>query len=128
LELQSLAGEAAAVDRADAAASAPQPEPQFITAPEAKEAAEAEAGALLDMLAWGIETLFPMLGYSPETKKEGAKKLAPLLLKYNINGTLFARWGAEIEAGMFFGGVAVKSYQTVKAARNAPLEVKADAA
>lgn len=80
-------------------------------------AAEREAAALLEATAWGVSQLFPELAYRAETKAEGAKKLAPLLLKYDVAGTLFARWGAEIEAGMFFGGVIFASVKAVKAAR-----------
>lgn len=81
-----------------------------------------EAGKLVELVAWGVERIFPALGYKEETKQEAAKKLAPLMVKYNLSSELLNKWGAEFEAGMFFGGLAYASYLAVKASKQPPEE------
>lgn len=81
-----------------------------------------EAGKLVDLVAWGMSKLFPVIEYTEETKTEAAAKLAPLLQKYNLSSELLNKWGAEFEAGLFFGGLAVASYQAIKQAKQ-PAEV-----
>lgn len=124
-ELDMLAGEAAAADNA----AQPIPDPATIDAttgdaipPEDEPAAplltpEEEASKLVELLAWGLKLLFPVLDYQEQTKAEAAKRLAPLLQKYNVSNTLMAKWGIEIEAGLFFGGLAYGSYLEVKASK-----------
>ncbi len=125
-ELKALEAEAVAVD----AATQPQPVPEAgetdEPTPEAQPVPtmtpEEEASQIVGLMAFAIEKLFPVLGYTEETKKEGAKRIAPLLVKYNLQNTLFGKWGAEIEAGMFFGGLIVASVQAVRAAKAAEAE------
>jgi len=125
-ELNALAAEAAAVDAAT--------QPVELAAPEAVQAEPepaapvldpmVEANEIINLIAWGVEQLFPMLGYKEETKAEGAKRLAPLLVKYNLRDTLMGQWGAEIQAGMFFGGVLFASVQVVRAAKDEALQAE----
>lgn len=65
------------------------------------------------------EYRYDCLKYGQEVRKEGAEKIAPLLVKYGLSGGILAeyleRWKEEIAAGMFFGGVIFASYQAVKA-------------
>lgn len=122
-DLAALVGEAVAADRA----AQPTPEPEADTQGQPQPGAPAapvmspedEAEKIVGLIAWAVEKVFPMLGYTDETKKEGAKKLAPLLVKYDVANTIFAKWGAEFEAGAFFAGVAYASYMAVK---NVPKE------
>jgi hypothetical protein len=118
--LEGLAGEVARVDLETAAGVAVPSAPDAVAGAPANDAltlddAEREAAALIGMLAAGVESLWPVLSFKPETRATGAKKLAPLLVKYNLGGTLFARWDAEISAGLFFGGVVYASYKAVNA-------------
>ena len=125
-----LIGEAAAAD--NAAQPTPNPETLDTTTgepipPSGEPAAplmtpEEEAGKLIDLIAWGLEKFYPVLQYQSETKLEAAKKLAPVLAKYNVTNTILAKWGVEIEAGFFFGGLAYGSYLAVKASRQPPEE------
>lgn len=114
-EMDTLLQEAAAVD-AQGVTAAPGAEgaPVEAAAPVAVSV-EAEARALVEALAWGVAAMFPVLQYDETTKAEGARVLAPLLTKYNVNGSLFEKWGAEINAGMFFGALAFAGFQKVKA-------------
>jgi hypothetical protein len=117
-ELKSLEGEAAAADQIAqpvAATGAAQASAGVVEPPVSMEAAERESGALLDMLTAGVSSLWPVLKFSPETVAQAAKKLAPVMVKYNMNNTFFAKWDAEISAGMFFGGVIWKCVQVVRA-------------
>lgn len=126
-ELNALAGEVAAVDLATQPQELPspeaaQPEPEAASVPLMTP--EQEAEKFIDLVAWAVEKIWPCLGYKPETKKEAAQKLAPLLVKYNVVDTFFAKWGAEVEAGMFFAGVGYASYLAVKNAPAEPVEKK----
>lgn len=121
-ELMALASDAAAAD----AATQPKPEPMAEEAADQETgavhaepvmSAEDEAAKLVDVIAWAVEKIFPVLGYKPETKVEAAQKLAPLLVKYNVRDTVIAKWGAEFEAGMFFAGLGYASYLAVKASK-----------
>lgn len=122
--------QAAAVDKA--AEVAPNTASEGAASPEGGEAAQApsmpllspqeEAVKLVELVAWGVEKIFPVLGYKEETKAEAAKKLAPLMVKYNLSSELLNKWGAEFEAGMFFGGLAYASYLAVKASKQPPEE------
>lgn len=128
--LEHFVAQAAAVD--EAAKVAPNTSSEGAASPEANEAAQSaaipfltpqeEAGKLVDLVTWGIEKIFPVLGYKEETKQEAAKKLAPLMVKYNLSSELLNKWGAEFEAGMFFGGLAYASYLAVKASKQPPEE------
>lgn len=123
--LDQFAGEAAAADAAAApeqfdipgeegagAEAGPAPEPMMTP--------EEEAERLIELTAWGIGKIWPVLEYTPEVKAEGARKLAPVLRKYpSAIGDFVARWGVEIEAGVFFGGVV---YGSIIAVKNAPKE------
>lgn len=125
-ELNALAGEAAAVDMATAeiqhaAPDEVKPEDAAPVAPLMSP--EQEAERIVDLIAWAVKKIWPVLGYKPETKKEAAQKLAPLLVKYHVADTLFAKWGAEVEAGMFFFGVGYASYMAVKDASKEPPSV-----
>ncbi len=131
--LAQFTAEAAAVDTA--AKVAPEPEGAQ-AAPEGAQAApeaveqptipllttKEEAGKLVDLVAWGMSKMFPVLEYTDATKTEAAAKLAPLLQKYNLSSELLNKWGAEFEAGLFFGGLAVASYHAIKQAKQ-PVEV-----
>jgi len=90
----------------------PAPEPDPVQNPEE------EARQILGLLAFGIQKIWPVLEYREETISEGSKRLAPLIVKYNLKDTIFGKWGAEIEAGMFFGGLAYASYMAVKDAQS----------
>lgn len=128
--LDHFVAEAAAVDAG--ANVAPNASSDGAASPEASEAQKAasipflspqeEAGKLVDLVAWAVEKIFPALSYKEETKQEAAKKLAPLMVKYNLSSELLNKWGAEFEAGMFFGGLAYASYLAVKASKQPPEE------
>jgi hypothetical protein len=120
--------EAAAVDLA--AGVGAQDEPLAAAAPnsnsDAPNAAQAtleeplmspsdEAAAIVSILTQGITALYPVLDYQNEAKEQAAQKLAPLIKKYGVGGSLLAKWEAEIEAGLFFGAMAFNSYMMVKA-------------
>lgn len=119
-ELDALAGEAQAADQ-QAAPQQPEgaapggqvQEGEFI--PAAGQLEEAERDAALIMAGaskftekkWGV-------GIGPETRATGAKKLAPLLLKYDLESPFLRKWRAEIDAAVFFGGVAYSIYEAVQ--------------
>lgn len=116
-DLEQFAAEAAQVDQtagvspeqpAAGAGEAATPEQEAVLITPEEEAAQ-----LLGMLAFALKSFWPVLEYREETINEGAKRLAPLLVKYDMRSELLGRWGAEIEAGMFFGGVAYASYLAV---------------
>jgi len=115
-ELSEFAGAVALVDHAG------QQERQAAQGGEAEQPEQAapsltpeeDARQIVDLIAWGVEQIFPVLGYKEETKAEGAKRLAPLMVKYNLQQTLMGQFGAEIQAGLFFGGVVFASVQVVK--------------
>ncbi len=115
-ELKSLEGEAMAADQIAQPVAVPGADGGGVVEPAVSmEAAERESGALLEMLTAGVSSLWPVLKFSPETVATGAKKLAPVMVKYNMNNTFFAKWDAEISAGLFFGGVIWKCVQVVRA-------------
>lgn len=119
--LDALAAEAAAVDgkiEAAAQAAQAQPEAQAEPAQTAIDPAD-EARQIIDLTAFAVEKFYPVLEYTEVTKAEAAKRLTPLMVKYNLSGTLLGKWGAEIEAGMFFSGVIIASVQAVRAAKQA---------
>lgn len=116
MDLNALAAEVHAVDLATQPQPIPQPEqPGSPNEPEGVPLMSPleEAEKLIDMVALVVGTLWPVLGYKPETKKEAAQKLAPLLEKWDVKNTILAKWGAEFEAGVFFAGVAYASYRAV---------------
>lgn len=127
-ELDALAGEAAYVDAAAQPQALPSPDAaQSVEQPAAPRLSHIEeAGKIVDLIAWAVEKIFPVLGYREETKKEAAAKLAPLMEKYNITDTVLGKWGAEIEAGMFFGGLVYASIQAVKTAKETAKEPEKD--
>lgn len=128
--LEHFVAQAAAVDAE--ANVAPNTASEGATSQEANESPKTaaipfmtpqeEAGKLVDLVTWAVEKIFPALGYKEETKQEAAKKLAPLMVKYNLSSELLNKWGAEFEAGMFFGGLAYASYLAVKASKQPPEE------
>lgn len=125
-ELQTLAGEAAAVDAqvealtpaapADPAAAAEVTQAGAVVTPEI---AMGEATLLCNLAADGAAALYPVLQYSEATRKTAAEKLAPVLAKYNLGSSFLARWQEEIDAGIFFATVIYQSYAQVKAAKAA---------
>lgn len=128
-EQDTLAQFASAAAAVDTAANVAPEGAQAAPAPEAVEqpsipllTPKEEAGKLVDLIAWGMGKIFPAIEYTEETKAEAAAKLAPLLQKYNLSSELLNKWGAECEAGLFFGGLAVASYQAIKQAKQ-PAEV-----
>lgn len=122
---------AAAVDAANREGGANLPGLEAAQeAAQAASAAEDEAGQAaalavaekgVNLVADLVEFKYDCLKYGPETRAEGAAKIAPLLVKYGLGGGILAeyleRWKEEIAAGMFFGGVIFASYQAVKEAR-----------
>lgn len=116
-ELSKLAGEAAAADAGAQPEVAPEmPSGQeFVPAPSAGDLEEARRTAALIM--GGIEKLTARrfsVGLSPETKEQGAEKLAPLLVKYDLDSPFISKWRAEIDAGLFFGGLVYGIYEAVQ--------------
>jgi hypothetical protein len=85
--------------------------------PVAAMSVEEEAGKIIEAVAFVTNKFFPDLQYSDETKSKAGNVLAPVMVKYGFNDTLFAKWGVEFEAGMFFGGLIYASYLTVKASK-----------
>ncbi len=121
---------AAGADMA-AAGEESAPLPGMVETRKEQEAAE-EGSALavsvmaVNFVADAVETGFKCLRYGPETRREGAEKIAPLLLKYGVSGGVLGewleRWKEEIAAGMFFGGVI---WASVKAVREYNAEAEA---
>lgn len=133
-ELKALANEAAAVDAAATAAEIP-PQPDEAAQPGQPDAGEQaqgtaeltpeqEAVILVNSAAWAAGVIWPVLKYAPETKQEAVNRLVPLLNKYNLSSEWLRRWGVEIEAGLFFGGVIAGSYMAVQAAKQAEPEAE----
>lgn len=107
----------ATLESASEAGSAASAEPETLE-PETLEPAmtpEDEAGAIVSILTSGINALYPVLDYQESVKKEAAQKLAPLIKKYGVGGSLLTKWEAEIEAGLFFGAMAYQSILQVRA-------------
>jgi len=79
------------------------------------EMAMDEAGFLVELAADGAEGLHPAINYDKDVREKVARRLAPVLLKYD--GKLppwLERWKEEIFLSITLGGVA---YGTVKAIR-----------
>lgn len=134
-DLQNLEAEAAAVDAGNAEGAQPGAQPgaegeakggEFMPAAEALAGAEKEAGTLLELIAAGVHKFFPVLEYTPEVKAEAARRVAPLMLKYDLAGTFAARWADEIRAGIFFGGLVYGSVQAVRADREQKAKAEAE--
>lgn len=58
---------------------------------------------------WGVEL-------SDETKEQAAQKLAPLLVKYDMDSPFLRKWRLEIDAAVFLGATAYGIYQARKTA------------
>lgn len=117
LNLDDLAEEAREADAEGAAKGAKTGEYMPAGGAHAPDAAGAleDAKLIIAGVAKGVEAIWGV-NYGPETQAEGAKRLAPLLAKYG--GSFgFGKWKDEIEAGLFFGGVAFGTWQAVRAAR-----------
>lgn len=121
------AGGAGLNDLASAARAADQREPapgiEADTPPKvegdghmSREAAEGLARLGLDWVAAALTKRYPVLNYPEETRSEGARLAAAVIVKYPVM-RFAARWQAEFELGAFVVGVAWKSYQLVVAER-----------
>lgn len=86
--------------------------------------AEEEAAQVVGLAAFAAEKIWPVLQYQEEVKTEAAKKLAPLMKKYKLGDSIFAKYGAEVEAGMFFGGLIYASVLAVRASKQPPEPVE----
>lgn len=119
-ELSQLAGAAAAADAVAAetvapaapevgAVEVPQVSPDAVAAalPEAVVIADAAAGFV--KTKWGVELSDP-------TKETGAKKLAPLLVKYDMDSPFLRKWRLEIDALIFLGATGYGVYKARQAA------------
>lgn len=117
-ELDNLTGAAAAADAETAPPQEPEmtqtAEGEFVPAGEALEEAERSAAAICDGMAQFVESRYSV-GITATTRKRGAQKLAPLLVKYDLDSPFLRKWRAEIDAAVFFGGVAWGIMQAVKA-------------
>jgi hypothetical protein len=100
---------------------------------QAEKAATDDAGALMVAsfavkgIVKAVEAVYPCLDgiYTQEIQEEGALKLVPLMVKYDLKSEFLAKWEAELEAGMFFGGMIFAGYKMVqmdKAAQAAKVE------
>lgn len=120
--LAALQAEAAIVDQGAAPAAAA---PAAAAPPPAEvlQSAEKEATAIVELLAAVVKQFFPVLDYQEGVRVEAAKKLGPVLAKYNPQGSVLGRYKEEIEAGLFFGGLIIGS---IRAVRNPPKEVADD--
>ena len=125
-------------EAADTAVAAEEktPLPGMIEAEQAQDEAESSSALMVSAQAVNFvadvaEARFECLRYGPETRQQGAEKIAPLLIKYGISGGVLGefleRWKEEIAAGMFFGGVIWASVKAVKE-HNAATETAAPAA
>lgn len=85
-------------------------------------AEEGEARELVELAAMGVSAMWPVLGYTEETKAKGAQVLAPVFKKYGFRETVLGKYRVEIEAGVFFGGLIIGSIQAVRASKKAALE------
>lgn len=112
----------ATLENASEAGSAASAEPETL---EPAMTPEDEAGAIVSILTSGITALYPVLDYQESVKKEAAQKLAPLIKKYGVGGSLLAKWEAEIEAGLFFGAMAYQSILQVRADKAEQLKAQA---
>jgi hypothetical protein len=119
-ELNNLAAEAAAVDAATAPPEITPPGEQvFIPAADQLAGAKVDAALLIGGASALIEKKWGV-GVSPQTRDKGAEKLAPLMLKYDLDSPWLRKWRIEIEAAMFVGGTAYAIYQAVQARKNMP--------
>lgn len=121
-DLDNLTGAAAAAD----AKAAPEPDPSAQQAKEgevinaATELEEATADARLILAGasgflverWGI-------GLGPQTQERGAEKLAPLLVKYDLDSPFLRKWRLEVDAGVFVASTAYALYRAIKANKEA---------
>lgn len=128
-DLNRLMAEAAAVDAEHAPKPIPEVSEDGATSEQAAQPINVietdpveEAAEIIELLCMGLGMLNPVLTYTDTVKETGAKKLAPLLVKYNVKGLLFAKYAAEIEAGIFFGSVVVGSIAAVKQSKLTPVE------
>lgn len=98
----------AQADAHDGAQAAP-------VAPPAMPAAECKEVArdTVDFFCDGVEAVFPMLGYTPDTRDKVARKLAPVLAKYNFN----LKYACEIDLAVTVGALVYQSVKSYKAAQ-----------
>ena len=123
-ELEALAGQAQAIDAAEAVAldpAAPAGSPEVAPPDPA-----AEVAALLATVAALLSPMFPSLGtiYTESTCRRLGDAAAPVLAKYDLSvGGLFERWGPEITllgAALPVGVATWKGVKADLAARRAP--------
>jgi len=118
-ELQRLAEEAA---RAEEGEPEPGEAPQIETRDERAEAARALAEQTARWVVSGLATGVKMaygVEYQPELKAQAVEKLAPC---FEGDGEppewlaeILGEYGAYLEAGAFFAGVGLQTYQTIQA-------------
>lgn len=118
-ELSALEGAAAQADAMTSATTPPaapvEPVAADLVSPQAIEQAMPEAVMLADMAAVFIGDRYGVV-IAEETRATGAKKLAPLLVKYDADSPFLRKWRLEIDALIFLGAT---GYGIYKAKREA---------
>ena len=131
-DINALMHEAAAVDAAADAQTAPPPEAEAV-AGEAHQvlSPEEEARGVIDLVLSLAAPFFPSLDkvYTEETKDRLVKSAAPLLAKYNISLLiLFAKWKEEIDFAFIAAPLVLQTVRAVQTDRAARAKAAADAA
>ncbi len=126
LKVDEVAGVAPKVEETEqAVGKADDPVIEVVEAEQATPPAVAEEGEareLVELAAMGVSAMWPVLGYTEETKAKGAQVLAPVFKKYGFKETVLGKYRVEIEAGIFFGGLIIGSIQAVRASKKAEIE------
>jgi hypothetical protein len=130
-DFNALTSEAAAVDAAADAQTAPPPEAEPVTGEAQSDqvlSPEAEARGVIDLALSLAAPFFPSLDkiYTEETKDRLAKSAAPLLVKYNIS-LLIAKWKEEIEFAFVAAPLVLQTVRAVQSDRAARAKASADA-
>ena len=133
-DFNALTHEAAAVDAAADAQTAPPPEAEAVAGESQADqvlSPEAEARGVIDLALSLAAPFFPSLDkvYTEETKDRLVKSAAPLLAKYNISLLiLFAKWKEEIDFAFVAAPLVLHTVRAVQTDRAARAKAAADAA
>lgn len=123
-DFEKLAAEAEELDREAGAAPEGEPEPE--EKPKEGEYQQSERERLkeaqryLEYINGALVTFYPIASQPPEVIDEGAKRLAPLMERewfLKIMGgedNFIDRWGPEIDAAVFFGGIGFVTYLRIQ--------------